>query len=96
MRVAWPCLDSSLACLAAPEPSCASSLAGTAAWLLQPQVQPLANLLPNSVATLHPQVTDLLQSCPGVTQSSALLLALKGALLSLAWPWGPALPVARW
>ena len=90
VRVAWPCLDSSLACLAAPEPGCARSLAVTAAWLLQPQVQPFTYLLPNSVAPLHPQVTDLLQSCPGVTRSSALLLALKGSVLSLAL--GPRTP----
>jgi hypothetical protein len=35
-------------------------------------------------------VTDLLQSCPGVTRGSALLLALKGAVLSLAL--GPRTP----
>ena len=29
-------------------------------------------------------MTELLQSCPGVTRSTALLLALKGAVLSLA------------
>ena len=50
MRAAWPCLDSSLACLAAPEPACARSLADTAAWLLQPQVQTLIFLI---YCTLH-------------------------------------------
>ena len=48
------------------------------------------SLLPNFVATPHPQVTDLLQSCPGVTRGSNLLLALKVALLSLAL--GPRTP----
>ena len=35
VRMTWPSLDSSLARLAAPEPGCARTLAGTAAWLLQ-------------------------------------------------------------
>ena len=38
VRVAWPSLDSSLACMAAPEPRRGRTLAGTANWLLQPQV----------------------------------------------------------